>query len=137
VTRSVVFNEKLIAFAKHWGFRPRACARCRQRSRLEIDANSYSVPWRVIGERVVLTVAVGEVRIRHGVREVAVHKQSEGRRLVLPRSPSISADPHRCGILLKLGERLFEQVGVNLMEERGELLLLPFPCDFPYAFQRL
>jgi hypothetical protein len=35
----------------------------------------------LIGERVAVTVAAGEVRIRHGVREVAVHKQSEGRRL--------------------------------------------------------
>lgn len=25
-TRTVVFNDKLKAFAKHWGFRPRACA---------------------------------------------------------------------------------------------------------------
>jgi hypothetical protein len=24
VTRSVVFNDKLLAFAKHWGFRPKA-----------------------------------------------------------------------------------------------------------------
>ena len=38
------------------------------------------MPWRLIGERVAVTVAAGEVRIRHGVREVAVHKQSEGRR---------------------------------------------------------
>ena len=48
---------------------------------VEIDTNSYSVPWRLIGERVAVTVAAGEVRIRHGAREVAVHKQSEGRRL--------------------------------------------------------
>src|SRR5215831_14162560 len=48
---------------------------------VEIDTNSYSVPWRLIGERVAVTVAAGEVHIRHGVREVAVHKQSEGRRL--------------------------------------------------------
>ena len=48
---------------------------------VEIDTNSYSVPWRLIGERVAVTVAAGEVRIRHGVREVAVHRQSEGRRL--------------------------------------------------------
>ena len=48
---------------------------------VEIDINSYSVPWRLIGERVAVTVAAGEVRIRHGAREVAVHKQSEGRRL--------------------------------------------------------
>ncbi|WP_179880011.1 Mu transposase domain-containing protein [Bradyrhizobium ottawaense] len=44
---------------------------------VEIDTNSYSVPRRLIGERE--TVAAGEVRIRHGMREVAVHKQSEGR----------------------------------------------------------
>jgi hypothetical protein len=48
---------------------------------VEIDTNSYSVPWRLIGERVAVTVVAGEVRIRHGVREVAVHKQSQGRRL--------------------------------------------------------
>lgn len=48
---------------------------------VEIDTNSYSVPWRLIGERVAVAVAAGQVRIRHGVREVAVHKQSQGRRL--------------------------------------------------------
>jgi len=48
---------------------------------IEIDTNSYSVPWRLIGERVAVTVAAGEVRVRHGMREVAVHKQSQGRRL--------------------------------------------------------
>jgi hypothetical protein len=47
---------------------------------VEIDTNSYSVPWRLIGERVAVTVAAGEVRIRFGRREVAVHKLAEGRR---------------------------------------------------------
>jgi hypothetical protein len=47
---------------------------------VEVDTNSYSVPWRLIGERVAVTIAAGEVRIRHGVREVAVHRQSQGRR---------------------------------------------------------
>jgi hypothetical protein len=47
---------------------------------VEIDTNSYSVPWRLIGERVAVTVAAGEVRIRHGVREVAVHRLVQGRR---------------------------------------------------------
>ncbi|MGF1641234.1 MAG: IS21 family transposase [Rhodospirillales bacterium] len=47
---------------------------------IEVDTNSYSVPWRLIGERVAVTVAAGEVRIRHGVREVAVHPQEQGRR---------------------------------------------------------
>jgi hypothetical protein len=165
MSRSVQFNDKLIAFAKHWGFRPRACAPYRARTKgkteggvgyvkknaiagysfasweafeahlakhevanvrihgttgeapiarferdeahrlkplggrswfgllreltrvvgndcgVEIDTNSYSVPWRLIGERVAVTVAAGEVRARHGVREIAVHKQSKGRRL--------------------------------------------------------
>jgi hypothetical protein len=48
---------------------------------IEIDTNSYSVPWRLIGERVAVTVTAGEVRIRHGVHQVAVHEQSKGRRL--------------------------------------------------------
>jgi hypothetical protein len=47
---------------------------------VEVDTNSYSVPWRLIGSQVAVTVAAGEVRIRHGVREVAVHKLAEGRR---------------------------------------------------------
>ena len=165
-SRTVQFNDKLIAFAKHWGFTPRACAPYRARTKgktengvgyvkknaiaghafasweayeahlakwqrdvanvrvhgttgeepitrferdeahrlkplggrppfgslreltrivgndcaVEVDTNSYSVPWRLIGERVAVTVAAGEVRIRHGVREVAVHKLAEGRR---------------------------------------------------------
>ncbi len=166
VSRTVQFNDKLLAFARHWGFTPRACAPYRARTKgktengvgyvkknaiaghafasweafeahlakwerevanvrvhgttgeapiarferdeahrlkplgsrppfgalrelsrivgtdcaVEIDTNSYSVPWRLIGERVAVTLAAGEVRIRHGVREVAVHRQAEGRR---------------------------------------------------------
>ena len=165
-SRQVVLNDKLIAFAKHWGFRPRACAPYRARTKgktesgvgyvkknaiagrsfpsweafeahlarwerevanvrihgttgeapmarfardeahrlkplggrpsfgllreltrvvgndcaVEVDTNSYSVPWRLIGERVAVTVAAGEVRIRLGRREVAVHKVVTGRR---------------------------------------------------------
>jgi transposase len=32
-TRTVVFNAKLLAFARHWGFRPRACAPDRARTK--------------------------------------------------------------------------------------------------------
>ena len=164
--RTVEFNDKLIAFAKHWRFSPRACAPYRARTKgktesgvgyvkknaiaghsflsweafeahlarwerevanvrvhgttgeapiarfardeahrlqalgdrpafgvarelsrvvgndcaVEVDTNSYSVPWRLIGERVAVTVAAGEVRIRHGACEVAVHRQGQGRR---------------------------------------------------------
>jgi len=165
-SRRVQFNDKLVAFAKHWDFRPRACAPYRARTKgktesgvgyvkrnavaghcfasweafeahlarwerdvanmrihgttgeapmvrfardeahrlkplggrppfgshreltrivgndcaVEVDTNSYSVPWRLIGERVAVTVAAGEVRIRLGAGEVAVHKQAQGRR---------------------------------------------------------
>jgi hypothetical protein len=43
----------------------------------------------------------------------------------------------RCGIFLKVEERLVEQIDADVVEERGEPLLLPFLCDFPYARQRL
>jgi transposase len=32
-TRTVLLNDKLKAFAKHWGFRPRACAPYRARTK--------------------------------------------------------------------------------------------------------
>ena len=165
-SRTVQFNDKLIAFAKHWKFTPRACAPYRARTKgktesgvgyvkknaiaghsfesweafeahlarwerevanvrvhgttgeapvarferdeahrlkalgnrptfgslrelsrvvgndcaVDVDTNSYSVPWRLIGERVAVTVSAGEVRIRHGMCEVAVHRQEQGRR---------------------------------------------------------
>ena len=187
VSRSVQFNDKLIAFAKHWGFRPRACAPYRARTKgktengvgyvkknaiaghsfasweafeahlakweyevanvrihgttgeapiarferdeahrlkpvggrpsfgslreltrvvgndcaVEIDTNSYSVPWRLIGERVAVTVAAGEVHIRHGMREVAVHKQSEGRRLRIVDSAHLDGVAGRDGAVCR------------------------------------
>lgn len=165
-TRMVVFNEKLLAFARHWGFRPRACAPYRARTKgktesgvgyvkrnaiagrsfaswealeahlarwereianarvhgttgetpalrfdraeagalkplagrppfracrtlvrrvkndcvVEVDGNAYSVPWRLIGETVEVTVAAGRLRVRHGTREVAVHEVASGKR---------------------------------------------------------
>jgi transposase len=178
-TRTIIFNGKLSAFARHWGFRPRACAPYRARTKgkteahpmragshgdpeegvgyvkrnaiagrsfasweafkahlaawerdianarvhgttgeapmvrfardeaaalqaladrpscqacrtlerrvrndcaVEVDGNAYSVPWRLIGERVEVIVAAGEVRVRHGTSEVAIHQRVEGRR---------------------------------------------------------
>jgi hypothetical protein len=165
-TRSVVFNAKFVAFAKHWGFRPRACAPYRARTKgktengvgyvkknavagrcftsweafeahlegwtrevaevrihgttgeapmarfaraeaaalkpiagippfrtvreltrqvssdctVEVDGNAYSVPWRLIGESVRVTVTEAAVRIHHGAREVALHAVLSGRR---------------------------------------------------------
>src|SRR5450759_2179435 len=43
----------------------------------------------------------------------------------------------RCSILLEFKECLFEVINTDVVEERGELLLLPLPCSLPYALQRL
>src|SRR5690348_4122387 len=47
---------------------------------IEVDGNSYSVPWRLIGENVQVVVAEGRVHIHHGGAEVAVHGETTGRR---------------------------------------------------------
>jgi transposase len=166
VTREVEFNARLHAFARHWGFRPRACAPYRARTKgkdergvgyvkknalagrvfetwagleahlaawtrdtadrrvhgttgevplerfaraeaaalrpldgippfqvlrdlvrtvqadcaIEVDGNAYSVPWRLIGERVSVAVAGEAIRISHAGREVAVHARCVGKR---------------------------------------------------------
>jgi transposase len=166
VTREVRFNERLHAFARHWGVRPHACAPYRARTKgkdergvgyvksnaiaghafdswpafeahlewwmreiadvrvhgttgeapllrferdeaavlkpldgrppfrqvrelvrrvqadcaVEVDGNSYSVPWRLIGEIVQVVVADGRVRIVHRGTEVAAHAETTGRR---------------------------------------------------------
>jgi hypothetical protein len=47
---------------------------------IQIDDNSYSVPWRLIGESVHATVTEGRVCIHHRGAEVAVHPEVAGRR---------------------------------------------------------
>lgn len=47
---------------------------------IELDANSYSVPWRLIGQRVQVVVGGGRVQIRHAGVEVASHAELAGRR---------------------------------------------------------
>jgi len=165
-TREVRFNPRLLAFARHWGFRPRACAPYRARTKgkdesgvkyvkrnaiaghrfdslaaleahvvwwmrevadirvhgttgeppydrferaeaaalqplngrppfgavrelvrrvqgdcaIELDTNSYSVPWRLVGEMVQVQVAEGRIRVSHAGQEIAVHAVSAGRR---------------------------------------------------------
>ena len=164
-TREVEFNARLLAFARHWRFRPRACAPYRARTKgkdersvgyvkrnaiagrafeswsafeahleqwtreiadrrvhgttgevpierfqraeagalrliagippfaasrelvrkvqadcaIEIDGNAYSVPWRLIGESVRVTLADGQLRVTHAGQEVAVHQRCTGR----------------------------------------------------------
>jgi hypothetical protein len=47
---------------------------------IEVDGNSYSVPWRLIGQSVQVVVADGRVRIVDGGTEVAVPAETTGRR---------------------------------------------------------
>jgi hypothetical protein len=46
---------------------------------------------------VAVTISAGEVRIRHGAREVAVHKQPEGRRLRIVDSAHLEGVAGRDG----------------------------------------
>lgn len=164
-TREVELNERFRAFAKHWSFRPQACAPYRARTKgkdergvgyvkknaiagrdftswaaleahleawtrdiadqrvhgttgavpierflreetqrlrpidgippfatarelvrkvqadcaVEVDGNAYSVPWRLIGERVRVVITGDHLRINHADIEVAVHERRLGR----------------------------------------------------------
>jgi hypothetical protein len=41
------------------------------------------------------------------------------------------------GLALERVERRPERIDTDMVEERGELFLLPLPCGLPYAAQRL
>src|SRR5262245_24962451 len=53
--------------------------------------------------------------------------------VVLPRQTIHT----RRGVSFEFEERLSEKIDADVMEERGEFLLLPFLRHFPYALQRL
>jgi hypothetical protein len=59
---------------------------------IEVDGNAYSVPWRLIGERVRVTVGAGAVRVLYGGHEVAVHAELQG------RHGRVTDDSHLAGI---------------------------------------
>ena len=44
-----------------------------------LDTNQYPVPWRLVGERVLVGVADGRVRVHHGGERVADHARCAGR----------------------------------------------------------
>ena len=47
---------------------------------IDLDTNSYSVPWRLIGESVKVVVLAGRVIVRHAGHVVADHALCQGRR---------------------------------------------------------
>ena len=44
-----------------------------------LDTNQYPVPWRLVGERVLVGIADGRVRVHHGGERVADHARCAGR----------------------------------------------------------
>jgi len=46
---------------------------------VEVDGNAYSVPWRLIGERVTVIVAGPDLRVQHAGQDVARHAVRSGR----------------------------------------------------------
>jgi|HubBroStandDraft_6_1064221.scaffolds.fasta_scaffold395223_1 transposase len=70
-TRTVVFNEKLKAFAKHWGFLPRACAPYRARTKGKTENGVCYVKRNAIAGRCFPSWEVLEAHLEAWTREIA------------------------------------------------------------------
>ncbi|WP_370987193.1 IS21 family transposase [Bradyrhizobium sp. DN5] len=70
-TRTVVFNDKLTAFAKHWGFRPRACAPYRVRTEGKPENGVGYVKPNAIAGRAFPSWEALEAHLEAWTREVA------------------------------------------------------------------
>jgi transposase len=70
-TRTVVFNEKLKAFAKHWGFRPRACAPYRARTKGKTENGVGYVKRNAIAGRSFASWEAFEAHLEAWTREVS------------------------------------------------------------------
>src|SRR3954470_15261285 len=70
-TREVVFNERLHAFARYWGVRPRACAPYRARTKGKDERGVGYVKRNAIAGRSFATWAALEAHLAWWMREVA------------------------------------------------------------------
>ena len=70
-TREVRSNDRLLAFAKHWGFRPRACAPYRARTKGKDERGVGYVKRNAIAGRAFASWAALEAHLERWVREVA------------------------------------------------------------------
>jgi transposase len=70
-TRTVVFNAKLKAFAKHWDFRPRACAPYRARTKGKTENGVGYVKRNAIAGRAFPSWEAFEAHLEAWTREVA------------------------------------------------------------------
>lgn len=70
-TREVTFNAKFLAFARHWGFRPRACAPCRARTKGKDERGVGYVKRNAVAGRSFPSFAALEAHLDEWVREIA------------------------------------------------------------------
>ena len=70
-TREVTFNAKFLAFARHWGFRPRACAPYRARTKGKDERGVGYVKRNAVAGRSFESFAALEAHLEAWVREVA------------------------------------------------------------------
>lgn len=70
-TREVVFNERLKAFARHWGFTPKACAPYRPRTKGKDENGVGDVKKNALAGRVFASWAALEAHLAQWQREVA------------------------------------------------------------------
>src|SRR3954447_9749337 len=70
-TRDVTFNAKFLAFARHWGFRPRACAPYRARTKGKDERGVGYVKRNAVAGRSFPSWAALEAHLARWTREVA------------------------------------------------------------------
>jgi len=70
-TRTVVFNSKFLAFAKHWGFRPRACAPYRARTKGKDESGVGYVKRNAIAGHAFASWHALEAHLAQWQREIA------------------------------------------------------------------
>jgi transposase len=85
---------------------------------VEVDGNAYSVPWRLIGERVRVTVDAGSVRVLHAGCEVAVHATLKG------RHGRATDERHLAGIV-GTKDKPIRVIRVDVSSETSSTLLRP------------
>jgi transposase len=71
VTRVVVFNARFLAFARYWGFQPRACAPYRARTQGQDERGVGYVKRNAIAGRTFASWAALEAHLSHWLRTVA------------------------------------------------------------------
>jgi transposase len=71
VTRTVVFNPRFLAFARHWGFRPRACAPYRARTKGKTESGVGYVKRNAVAGRSFASWEAFEAHLAAWERDIA------------------------------------------------------------------